>query len=120
MTGKAGSLELVVRRPSGTDARVIEFRDPYLNYERTDELKPKLLELVESEMADGCRRLVLDLSRLQVVDSCGLAVLVSLEKKLRAGGATLAISGASEMIHRLFELTGSTRSSWSTRRSSRP
>jgi anti-sigma B factor antagonist len=98
--------DLLVRATPEPTTRIIEFQDVYLNYERTDELKPRLKELIGHEMAGGCVRVILDLGRLGVIDSCGLATLVSVGKQVRLAGGTLALCGLSEMIGRLFELTG--------------
>lgn len=86
--------------------RVLTFRDRYLNYEQTDELKPRLKRLLEAELATGARLVVLDLGAVDVIDSCGLAILVSAGKLARLAGGDLALCGLSDMIRRLFDLTG--------------
>ena len=103
---REGESDLLIRITPDPATRIFEFRDTFLNYERTDEFKPRLKELIGKEMAVGCTRVVLDLTRLGVIDSCGLATLVSVDKQVRLAGGTLALCGLSEMIRRLFELTG--------------
>jgi anti-sigma B factor antagonist len=105
MSPEAGS-DLVVQAGPDPEIRIVEFRDRYLNYERTDELKPRLRRLIEAELATGGRRLLLDLAAVEVIDSCGLAILVSAGKLTRLAGGELALCGLSNMLARLFELTG--------------
>jgi len=46
-----------------------------------------------------------NLENIGVIDSCGLAVLISLKKLVEARGGTIALTNLSVMIQRLFLLT---------------
>jgi len=97
--------DLLLWQPQEAETRVIALLDPYLNFERTDELKPRLAALIERETANGARRFILDLAKTGVIDSCGLAVLVSLERQIDESGGRLVLCGLSDLLLRLFELT---------------
>ncbi len=97
--------DLLLWRPPDPDTRVVVLLDPYLNFERTDELKPRLKALLARELDGGARCIILDLARTGVIDSCGLAVLVSMERQLTEGGARLVLCGLSDLLLRLLELT---------------
>ncbi|MUL42370.1 STAS domain-containing protein [Streptomonospora sp. PA3] len=50
-------------------------------------------------------RLVLDLGRLEFIDSSGLRVLIQAHKAAKAAGGSLAIAAASERIARILRVT---------------
>lgn len=63
-----------------------------------------LRDALESEPAD--RITVVDLGRLEFIDSTGLGTLVAARQRLIAGGGALRLVGAEERILRPFRLTG--------------
>ena len=65
------------------------------------ELKEKVLEHLEI----GERKFVIDFSNTGYIDSSGLGVLVSLAKRLKEYGGELRLSGLSDDLMMLFELT---------------
>ena len=65
------------------------------------ELKQKVLEHLEI----GDRKFVIDFSNTGYIDSSGLGVLVSLAKRLKEYGGELKLSGLSDDLMMLFELT---------------
>ena len=90
--------------PDG-DACVLQIKDAFLNYASSDELKTNLKEICRERILRGVRGFALDLSRVTVMDSCGLSVLISLKKLVESEGARLSLFGLSPMIQRLFEIT---------------
>lgn len=56
--------------------------------------------------ADSVRRLVLDLSAVEFVDSSGLSLLVRVHKRLLASGGTLVVVVTSTSVRRVLEVTG--------------
>ncbi len=58
-----------------------------------------------SAIGDQARRVVLDLSRLDFIDSAGLGVLVSLVKVLRARGGDMRLVGLKDPVRMIFQLT---------------
>lgn len=84
---------------------VVQIKDAFLNYASSDELKLNLKELCRERMAAGMRGFAIDLSRVTVMDSCGLSVLISVKKLVEGDGARISLFGLSPMIQRLFEIT---------------
>jgi anti-anti-sigma factor len=54
---------------------------------------------------DDVRRVVLDLRQLEFLDSSGLRVVALAERRLSAGGRSLALVRGSESVQRVFEIT---------------
>lgn len=67
---------------------------------------PTARKLLMKECASGPKQLVVDISRLDFVDSAGLGMLVAAKRALGANGGTFALIGASERVLRLLQLTG--------------
>ncbi len=86
-------------------ALVLRLLDSHLNYASADDLKTRLKEVVSENLSRGRRRFVMDLTDVAVMDSCGLAVLISLKKLVDGQGGELALAGMCGMIRRLFSLT---------------
>ncbi len=67
---------------------------------------PRMRELLQQQQYEPARRLVVDLSGLEFLDSFGLGVLVGGLRRARAGGGRLVLAGASARIHHVLEVTG--------------
>ena len=63
---------------------------------------PDLLKAFEKQSAT---KIVVDLEKVSYVDSSGLATLVEMLKKVRAGSCTFGLAGMSDKIRSLFEIT---------------
>jgi anti-sigma B factor antagonist len=74
--------------------------EPRLDAARGTELK----DLVRSMVGDGHRSIVLDLSRVEFVDSTGPGAIVSSRKLVDRGG-DLVLAGVSPSVLALFRLT---------------
>jgi anti-sigma B factor antagonist len=61
--------------------------------------------LAELEM-EGATNVVLDLARLNFMDSTGLGVIVTEHKRVQRAGGTLTVFSPSSPVRRLFEITG--------------
>jgi anti-sigma B factor antagonist len=90
----------------GGDTAVLTLNDSYINYATSDVLKPRLKQAIALLVAAGRRTFVLDMVNVGVMDSCGLAVIISVKKYIDSNGGSLAISGLSSVIQRLFSVTG--------------
>lgn len=102
--------QLEIRDIDGTDAAVLTLLDSQLNYTSANEVKLKLKQSVAGLAQDsGKTRFILNLGNVGVLDSSGLAVLISLKKTVDAEGGSLSLCHLSTMIRRLFELTGLSR-----------
>lgn len=65
----------------------------------------ELQAALEGLLADGRRRLVLDLDGVRYVSSAGLRVFLVVAKRLAAGGA-FALSRATEPVRQVLDVTG--------------
>ena len=61
--------------------------------------------LVNSLLDEGVRKLVLDLTHVEFVDSAGLGLMMRASGEIQQLGGTLRISGANEQVRRLFDIT---------------
>src|SRR4051794_24088831 len=64
-------------------------------------LRERLVELVDG----GARNVVVDLGRVDFLDSTGLGVLVGALKRLRAAGGTFSLVCAKEPLLKIFRIT---------------
>jgi anti-sigma B factor antagonist len=64
-------------------------------------LRDRLTELVDA----GSRNVVVDLSRVDFLDSTGLGVLVGTMRRLRAVGGTFGLVCAKEPLLKIFRIT---------------
>jgi anti-anti-sigma factor len=64
-----------------------------------------LIEELRQVTADLVGDLVVDVGLLTFIDSTGLSMLVSLDKKVRASGHSLTVADPTPMARRLFEIT---------------
>jgi anti-sigma B factor antagonist len=67
---------------------------------------PILEERLREALDGGSRRLVVDLSGLEFIDSTGLTLLVRCARAAEQDGFNLALVRGDDRVHRLFELTG--------------
>jgi anti-sigma B factor antagonist len=66
---------------------------------------PSLREhLVEAMRSDD--QVVCDLEHLTYMDSTGISVLLAARKRLKATGRDLVLTGLSERVHKVLEITG--------------
>lgn len=80
-------------------------RITYLNYVSSDDVKNHMKHLCATNAASGAKTIVLDLTNVTVVDSCGLSLLISVKKTADGHGVRFALCGLSPVILRLFEIT---------------
>ena len=67
---------------------------------------PDLEATIRSLCAGGAGEIVLDLSKLEFVDSAGLRVILSARVVCEEHGCQLVMTHPREPVHRLFEVTG--------------
>lgn len=67
---------------------------------------PRLREAIVGAIEAGHTRLVVDVEKVEFLDSTGLGVLVGALKKVRADGGTLDIVCTQERILKIFDITG--------------
>ena len=67
---------------------------------------PRLREAIVTAIEAGRTRLVIDVEKVEFLDSTGLGVLVGALKKVRADGGTLDIVCTQQRILKIFDITG--------------
>ncbi len=93
-------MTFTIRKDDGKDVVMVGVDGQLIVGNRHD-LKQKVLDALER----GERKYIIDFSRTGYIDSSGLGVLVSLQKKIRDVDGELRLSGLNEDLHTLFELT---------------
>ena len=88
-------------RLEGKDAAVLSLAGE-LDVSNVAQAREAALKL----LAGGIKRLVVDLSNLEYIDSSGLGMLIGLHKRQKESGGTLAIAGARERVMRVLKITG--------------
>jgi len=83
----------------------IRLRDSFLNYAFSDQLKEALREVCTQRIDRGMRRFVVDLSAVNVMDSCGLSVLIGMRKVVCGAGGRIVLIATSPILLRLFSIT---------------
>ena len=69
---------------------------------------PRLAELLVRLLTDGCRQVVVDLRRVEFIDSSGLGALVGGLKRFRSHHGHLSLVCQRPSILKVFEITGLT------------
>lgn len=80
---------------------VVDIADDKFGYPKTLVLKSHIAKLLE----EGHRHLVLNLGQVDMLDSFGIAVLISLLKLCKECQGNLTLYGLNEQVSRLMELT---------------
>ena len=65
------------------------------------EIEAMILSLIQQ----GARKLVLDLTHVEFVDSAGLGIIMRISGEIGQQGGQLRIAGAHEQVQRLFDVT---------------
>jgi len=76
-----------------------------LNGEFDIESSQTLKGEVRKNLTSGNPNIVIDLTKVNYVDSSGLGTLIALQKDARFNGGSLSIVGASEQIKRVMKMT---------------
>ncbi|MEZ4573675.1 MAG: STAS domain-containing protein [Vampirovibrionales bacterium] len=80
---------------------VLDLHGDQFTYPYTSSLKTHVETLIEQ----GHSKFVLNFSDIKMVDSFGLATILSAMKLARAAGGNLALCGVSEAVEKLVKLT---------------
>jgi anti-sigma B factor antagonist len=67
---------------------------------------PDLRDAISGVMSAGVHDVVVDLTRVEFLDSTGLGVLVAALKRIGANGGSLQLVFAQERLFKLFSITG--------------
>ena len=67
---------------------------------------PHLGSAVLDSLAAGDRRVIVDLAGVRLIDSAGIGVLLSVQKRARACGGEVILENVSAHVRHVFALTG--------------
>ncbi len=74
---------------------------------RLDTITSNLLSTeLDNLFAEGIDHLVLDFASLDYMSSAGLRVIINAQKKINAMGAKMELTGVTESIKTIFDITG--------------
>lgn len=83
------------------DCVVVDIADDQFGYPKTLVLKSHISRLLE----EGHRHIVLNLNQVDMLDSFGIAVMISMLKQCKEYQGNLTLYGLNEQVNRLIELT---------------
>lgn len=67
---------------------------------------PALRQAILDQVEKGTKHLLVDLTRVEYLDSTGLGILIGGVKRLKEQGGSLRLVGPSARITRIFDITG--------------
>lgn len=105
MTEQELSARVSIHDADDGSSATVRLKDQFLNYTFADQLKSALKDLCRQRMDRGVRRFVVDLSAVNVMDSCGLSVLIGLRKLVDEKRGRLVLCHVSPIIQRLLGIT---------------
>jgi anti-sigma B factor antagonist len=97
---KEYKLKLEMETRASNDATILHCRGRFTYREEATAFSEKIAELLPT-----ARRIVVDLSGLEAIDSAGLGELVVVHMWVKASGCALKLAGANARVRELFELT---------------
>jgi anti-sigma B factor antagonist len=80
--------------------RVITF-DGDIHFANANEVREVLFDAVR----EGARDIVVDLSRVEFLDSCAIGVLIKVLKLVQDRGGRLILAGVNRHIHKILDIT---------------
>ncbi|MEB3245191.1 MAG: STAS domain-containing protein [Vampirovibrionales bacterium] len=80
---------------------ILDIVEHQYDYAKIQLLKHQVAELIHQ----GHSRIVLNLEKVAMLDSFGIAAIISMLKQCQAAGGNLALFGLNEGVNRLMELT---------------
>lgn len=83
---------------------LVKFLDRSLNFHISENLREDLKKTIVEKAGEGCRGVVLDLSEVGVIDSCGVGLIISACNQASSMGIALGLSGVTPLIDRIFDV----------------
>jgi anti-sigma B factor antagonist len=104
--GETGSAEPLYSVREWGDGRVVtlQIHSKYLNYDVSDGLKSTLRGIVQERLDKGTRGFVLDLSKVSIVDSCGVGLMIGLHNLVQGAGGSLWLTGITHFLQKIFRM----------------
>jgi anti-anti-sigma factor len=82
----------------------LQIHSKYLNYDVSDGLKATLRGLVQERLEQGTRTFVLDLSKVSIVDSCGVGLMIGLHNLVHGANGSLWLTGITHFLQKIFRM----------------
>jgi anti-anti-sigma factor len=82
----------------------IAFLDAHLDFDVADVLREHLKGLVAERLAVGHRAFLLELTKVEVIDSCGVGTLIAMHHQVAAAGGVLAVIGATPFVGKVLKM----------------
>lgn len=98
------TLSLAVKTPEGSDAQVLS-----LGGELDIATTPTVRSAIDAAIAGGSKRIIVDLTGLNFIDSTGLGVLIGGLRRSRENGGRVVLVATEGRILRLLRVTGLVR-----------
>lgn len=98
-------LQFRLQVADAADHTKFTLKDQFLNYAFSDQLKAAVKQLAAERTERGVRNFVVDLTAVNVMDSCGLSVLIGMRKIVELAHGRMIVVAPSPIILRLFAIT---------------
>lgn len=83
---------------------IITFNDRSLNFYVTDSLKEALKQTINERIAEGVEHIVLNLDAVNIVDSCGVGLIIVANNLTTARNARLYLCNIKPFIRKIFQI----------------
>ena len=97
MAPEGGIVDATLNRIDG--ACVVTVRDSWLDANTARDFKKQMADVV-----DDCPRVVLDLGRVEFIDSAGCGAVLTCLKKVNTVGGSLKVCGVNGQVRQVFDL----------------
>lgn len=84
---------------------VVVYADNYIN----DIEGEKLEDMCDALLKKGYRKLVVDFSETDIINSIGVSILIGVIEKIKEKDCALSFSGLKKVNHNIFDVIGITR-----------
>jgi anti-anti-sigma factor len=101
---KSGEPLYTVREWTDGRAVTLQIHSKYLNYDVSDGLKATLRDVVQARLDRGVKGFVLDLSKVSIVDSCGVGLMIGLHNLVQGAGGSLWLTGITHFLQKIFRM----------------
>ena len=101
---KSGEPLYTLREWGDGRAITIQIHSKYLNYDVSDGLKARLRDLVQQRLDGGVKAFVLDLSKVSIVDSCGVGLMIGLHNLIQSANGSLWLVGITHFLQKIFRM----------------
>lgn len=87
------------------DDCVVIYTDNYLNGIEGEELE----DACDIFLKNGKRKIIIDFTNTDLVNSIGISILIGIMEKIREGNGVLLFSGLKKVNHAIFDVLGLTK-----------